>query len=374
MPKKKIVKKEVEQKISKLKKICNSPVCKASVKVPIIWAIIFSLLLAGTSLAAGVVLMKVKLKVVGPDTAKLVSKNIFEATKINKPQLDFYVMSFCPYGNQIEETLRPIFDLLGNKVELRPRYIFEKIEGSLATYCKARYTIPYDPNKCADYVAQSQGQLKDIADCKQQIAAMVTQATAGEKTCNDEKSYLKIGNNLYSSLHGRIEANQDVREICAYNIATDKKLWWDFIKNANDNCTSTNADTCWEEQAKKAGLDTNKITECFNKEASALIEKEIADTTKYKIQGSPSLMIGDKPFPPEIAATAADQNIKIGNKVYSANQLRSQDVIKEALCSAFKNAPKECKKSLEVPAAVAPAAVDAAAAPAAVDAAAPSCN
>ncbi len=368
MPKKKIIKKEVETKKKTVKKGLNCSICKKSISVPLIWALIFSLLLASASLITGVILMKVKYKIT---PTKLTTKNIFTPTKVDKPQLDFYVMSFCPYGNDIEDTLRPVFDLLGNKVDIRPRYIFDKIEGNLATYCKTRYTIPYDPNKCAEYVAQSQGQLKDIADCKQQIAAMVTQAVVGEKACNDEKSYLKIGNNLYSALNGRVEANQHVREICAYNQATDKKLWWDFIGNVNENCTSTNADTCWEEQAKKAGLDTNKITECFNKEAGILIEKEIADTTKYQIQGSPTLMIGDKPFPPELGTDATDQNIKIGNKVYALSQTRNQDVIKEALCSTFKNAPKECKKSLEKPAAVTPTAAGAAAAPAAAD---PSCN
>ena len=319
----------------------------SSIKVPIIGIIIFSLLLAGASFVAGIALMKIKNKV---DT-KLTSKNSFVATKASKPQLDFYVMSFCPYGNQIETTIRPIFDLLGNKVELRPRYIFEKIEGNLNSYCKTRSP---DPTQCETYVKNSGGQLKNVTDCQKQIATMV-------KTCNDESKYLKIGNNLYSSLHGRIEANQDVREICAYNLAEDKKLWWDFVKNVNDACTAQNADTCWEEQAKKAGLDTNKITECFNKDAANLIDKEIADTTKYSIQGSPTLMIGEQAFPPTADPASTDQNIKIGDKTFSLANARTPDVIKEALCSAFKKALKECKTVLTDPNATANAAGGAAA-------------
>lgn len=368
MPKKKIIKKEVETKKKTVKKGLNCSICKKSISVPLIWALIFSLLLASASLIAGVILMKVKYKIT---PTKLTTKNIFTPTKVDKPQLDFYVMSFCPYGNDMEDTLRPIFDLLGNKVDLRPRYIFDKIEGNLAQVCKTRYTSPYKESQCPELLKQYPDQIKDLADCKKQLIDIAAKYAASEKICNDEKSYLKIGNNFYSSLHGRIEANQDVREICAYNQATDKKLWWDFVANVNKNCTDKNADTCWEEQAKKAGLDTNKITECFNKEAGALIEKEIADTNKYQIQGSPTLMIGDKPFPPEFGADATDQNIKIGNKVYAPNQLRSPEIIKEALCSTFKNAPKECKKSLEKPAAVTPTAAGAAAAPAAAD---PSCN
>lgn len=325
------------------KKIITKKILKESannyVKIPLIGTIVFSLLLATSSFFAGAAWIKIKNGNV--TTSKLVSKNVFSATKTNKPQLDFYVMSFCPYGNQMEETLRPIFDLLGNKVEIKPRYIFDKIEGNLANYCK---NSSPDPAQCDTYVKNSGGQLKDKADCQNQIAIMV-------KNCNDESKYLKIGNNLYSSLHGRIEANQDVREICAYNLAEDKKLWWDFIKNVNDNCTAQNADTCWEDQAKKAGLDTTKITECFNNDAANLIEKEIADTTKYKIQGSPSLMIGEQAFPPEVDSASTDQNLKIGKKVFSLSQVRTPDVIKEALCSAFNKAPKECKTVLIDPAA-----------------------
>ena len=338
---KKIIKKEI------LKEKINN-----YVKIPVIGTIVFSLLLAASSFFAGAAWIKIKSGGVS-STSKLVSKNVFAATKANKPQLDFYVMSFCPYGNQMETTLRPIFDLLGDKVEIKPRYIFEKIEGNLADYCK---TNSPDPSQCDTYVKNSGGQLKNVADCQQQIAAMV-------KTCNDESKYLKIGNNLYSSLHGRIEANQDVREICAYNLAEDKKLWWDFVENVNNNCDQNNADTCWEEQAKKAGLDSTKITECFNKDAASLIDKEIADTTKYKIQGSPTLMIGDQAFPPEADPAATDQNLKIGDKVFSLSQTRTPDVIKEALCSAFNKSPKECKTVLEDPNAAAGAA--GAAAPAA---------
>jgi len=312
---------------------------KVYIKIPLIGAIAFLLLLVATSFATGYFLLKVKN---GDDSSvtnsnKLTSNNVFDADNSDKPELDFYVMSFCPYGNQIETTLRPIFDLLGDKATIRPRYIFEKIEGDLATYCK---NSSPDTANCANYVKNSNGQLKDVDDCKNQIAAMV-------KTCNTESQYLKIGNNLYSSLHGRVEANQDVRELCAYKLADDKKLWWDFVKNVNDNCTATNADTCWEEQATKAGFDANKITECFNNDAAALIEAEIADTTKNKISGSPTVTIGGKNFPPEADTDSADKNIKIGKEVFALTDARTSNVIKAALCTGFGKEPKECKTIIE---------------------------
>lgn len=52
--------------------------------------------------------------------------------KSDKPVVDLYVMSFCPYGNQSEDTLKPVYDLLKNKVTFNFHYIVnmngEKVE------------------------------------------------------------------------------------------------------------------------------------------------------------------------------------------------------------------------------------------------------
>lgn len=46
-----------------------------------------------------------------------------EITKSDKPVVDLYVMAFCPYGNQSEDTLKPVYDLLKNKVTFNFHYI-----------------------------------------------------------------------------------------------------------------------------------------------------------------------------------------------------------------------------------------------------------
>jgi len=43
--------------------------------------------------------------------------------KSDKPTVDLYVMSFCPYGNKAEDTLKPVYQLLKNKVNFNFRYI-----------------------------------------------------------------------------------------------------------------------------------------------------------------------------------------------------------------------------------------------------------
>jgi hypothetical protein len=329
------------KKIKKEKEISIvKPTTNKSVQIPLAGVIIFSVLLAASSFFAGAAWLKMKgtTGTVTPSNAA----STFEPSKSDKPDFQFYVMSFCPYGNQMEDLVKPIAELLGNKANIRPQYIFEKI-GDLALYCKSNYSSPYQESQCPDLIKQFPDQIKDLADCKKQIAEISALAKEKEKECNDESKYIKIGNSLYGSLHGRVEANQNVREICAFNMNDDKTNWWKFVDNTNKNCTSTNADTCWEEQAKKAGFDTNKITECFNTQAAELIDKEIALTTQFKIQGSPTLKINGVDFPP----SDSKESLKIGKKVFTQDQYRSSDAIKEAICASFNKVPKECKTEIK---------------------------
>ncbi|NTV40884.1 MAG: hypothetical protein HGA61_01255 [Candidatus Moranbacteria bacterium] len=49
--------------------------------------------------------------------------------KAEKPRVDLYVMSFCPYGNKAEDTMKPVYDLLKNKVDFNFHYIVT-VEGN----------------------------------------------------------------------------------------------------------------------------------------------------------------------------------------------------------------------------------------------------
>ena len=304
------------------------------IKLNLNQAVILSVTLIALSFMSGYLWAKNRNQTTGK-SATTAEKTKIEITKTEKPELTFYVMSFCPYGNQMEDLLRPVFDLIGNKAEIRPRYIFDKIT-NLAENCKLRTG---DVTKCKDYVANKY--FKTEAECAKAI-------NENYQACINPKNYIASGNNYYSSLHGRVEANQNVREICAYNLASDKKQWWDFIDNVNTNCDSKNADTCWEEQAKKAGLDTAKITECFNKDGIKLIEEEIALTDKYKIQGSPTVLVNNVNFPPEDAYTQDGKgSVTLGKVVIPQTEFRTPNAQKEALCAGFKKAPKECQTKIE---------------------------
>lgn len=316
------------------------------VKIPTPGVIFFSLLLAGAAFYSGISWSKQK-GITTPST-KVDTTNAVELalSKSDKPELKFFVMSFCPYGNQMEDALRPVFDLLKNKADITPHYIFDKI-ANLADYCKTRSG---DATQCDAYIKN--GYFKTTDECKKAIADNLAK-------CSDEKQYLKTASGaLYASLHGRQEANQDVREMCAWNqVGADKTKWWDFVGSVNKNCTAQDADTCWEQQAKQVGLDTNKITECFNTQAVDLIEKELAVTDKYKVQGSPTVLVNDVQFPPESAYTQDGKgSLKIGDKVATQDQYRTPNVIKTVICASFNKSPNECKTLLKDLAGAAPAA------------------
>lgn len=320
--------------IKKIKKEKDVSVAKTttnkSVQIPLAGVIVFSVLLAASSFFAGAAWLKMGGNS-DTNTISTTATTTFEPSKSDKPEFQFYVMSFCPFGNQMEDLIKPVAELLGNKADIRPQYIFDKVS-DLKTFCQQSGG---DASKCADYIKA--GYFQTEAECKTTINEYITD-------CQNEKNYLKIGDSYYSSLHGRVEANQNVREICAFNIDEDKTNWWKFIDNTNKNCDKNNADTCWEDQAKKAGFDTNKITECFNTQAAELIDKEIELTTKNKVQGSPTLKINGVDFPPETAYAADNKgSLKIGKKIFTQDKYRTSEAIKEAICASFNKAPKECK-------------------------------
>lgn len=116
----------------------------------------------------------------------------------SKPQLDYFVMSFCPYGNPADENASKIQAAFGDSVEVVPHYIVGL----------------------------------------------------------DEKAP-----NGYNSLHGPQEAHQDIRELCVLkNYGKDK--FFEFTLASNDKLTYENADSKWNDVARSVGVDVNVVAEC----------------------------------------------------------------------------------------------------------------
>lgn len=70
---------------------------------------------------AGMDIEKIKSEAAGKKEAEAPK----EIPKNDKPAVDLYVMSFCPYGNKSEDTMKPVYDLLKNKVDFNFHYIVD---------------------------------------------------------------------------------------------------------------------------------------------------------------------------------------------------------------------------------------------------------
>ncbi|MBU0472148.1 MAG: hypothetical protein KKF65_05965 [Nanoarchaeota archaeon] len=154
----------------------------------------------------------------------------------NRPQIDFFVMSYCPYGNMAEEAIEPAYQVLKEEADFNPKYVIYSNYGS----------------GYPDY-------------------------------CLDENSVL-------CSMHGIQELNQNIREACvAKYYGMDE--WFSFALAMNSKCNSGNADTCWQAVAESLSLDVGTISTCEQEEGYDLMlaDKELGD--KLGARGSPSVFV-----------------------------------------------------------------------------------
>jgi hypothetical protein len=163
-----------------------------------------------------------------------------------KPQVDYFVMSFCPYGNPADENASKIAQLFGDSVNVVPHYI-----------------LSMDPK----------------------------------------------APNGYNSMHGPQEAHQDIRELCVLN-EYGQDAYFKFTLESNKTLTPKNADTDWEQVATNLGLDVNKITTCVQKDGLAMAKTQIDVTNNAKSKGrngiapiaaSPTVLVNGETVPSSAA-------------------------------------------------------------------------
>ena len=159
----------------------------------------------------------------------------------NKPQVNFFVMSYCSYGNQAEEGLYEAYKNLGDSVEWVPQYVYYPgYQGGGASYCL------------------------------------------------DEASQ-------YCSMHGVQEANQNIRELCVLQ-ENGIEEWFNFAIAMNTACDYKNADACWSNVATGLGLDVAAISACEKSDGIALAKFDLEASTKFGAQGSPAVYVDGAKF------------------------------------------------------------------------------
>ena len=145
-----------------------------------------------------------------------------------KPEIELFVMSYCPYGVQAEQELLPFFERYAGTVDFKLRFIVGKEEAS-----------------------------------EEQTSEQVE----------------------FTSLHGEPELIENKRQMVIAELYPDKLF--DYLL-----CRADHLQEAWVNCAKDVGLDVERIARAVESEKVALeLVKEIQRTEELNIKGSPTLVI-----------------------------------------------------------------------------------
>jgi len=162
----------------------------------------------------------------------------YNPQKTDKPTAQLFVMAFCPYGIQAENTMKPVVDLLGSKADIQVHFI----------------------------------------------------ANVGGTTPDSVQS-----------LHGTTEAQEDLRQVCIMKYY-DQKTYWKYVMTIDANCSSSYSnstvyETCWKDAATKAGIDVSKIDTCSKGTEGVNLLKADDDLSSSKgVSGSPTLIVNNATY------------------------------------------------------------------------------
>ncbi len=126
-----------------------------------------------------------------------------ELQKSDKPTVDLFVMSFCPYGNRAENTLKPVKDLLGDKVDWNVHYIVnhqgnsfmslhgpKEVDQDLRELCVNKL---YDENTHWDFMLYVNENCGSDGNCWEDAANATGVASKEIETCMRENGEELLG-------------------------------------------------------------------------------------------------------------------------------------------------------------------------------------
>lgn len=140
---------------------------------------------------------------------------------------------------------------------------------------------------------------------------------------------VSVSGSQIQSLHGEQEGNQGIRELCVLEeYGYDE--FFEFTLEANEQCSSSNADTCWEDVADSIGIDPEVIETCEedNKLDMAQEQSDIIQSVQTLRQG-------------QLVNPTASPTFLINGATHSG--ARDAETLKTALCAEFDEAPAECE-------------------------------
>ena len=145
-----------------------------------------------------------------------------------KPEVELFVMSYCPYGVQAEQELLPFFEKYGDTIDFKLRFIVGREEAS-------------------------------------------AENTSGEIA--------------FTSLHGEPELIENKRQMVIAELYPDKLF--DYLL-----CRSDHLEEAWVDCAKEVELDVVRVAEAVEAEKiTRQLLEEVQRTKELSVRGSPTLVI-----------------------------------------------------------------------------------
>ena len=131
-----------------------------------------------------------------------------------------------------------------------------------------------------------------------------------------------ISNNTITSMHGSVEAQENLRQICIRDEQQNK--YWNYLGCYMKQGSSVDC-------LKNVSVDQDKLNSCINDTSRGLAyaQKDFDLADKFEIMASPTLLMGDMIVSESDFAT-------------NTTNARSPQALKELLCCGFKSQPQFC--------------------------------
>ena len=206
-----------------------------------------------------------------------------EVVQSERPEIQLFIMSYCPYGLQVQKVFLPVYELLGDKVDMNIRFVSyvmhekEEIDENLRQYCIQKE----EKEKYDDY-----------------LSCFI------EEGSYDEENF----------------------GICLERTNIDQDKMNDCIVEADQ---SYNIYSQYEDQSTWLGGSYPRF------------DVELDLNEQYGVGGSPTLVING------VVVASAQQNCPAGKEcVIISDMKRTPEGYKKIICQAFIDQPEECSQIL----------------------------
>lgn len=165
---------------------------------------------------------------------KVVEENLNKTSVVN---VDLYVMSYCPFGRQMEGVIYPVKKLLKGKLKVMPYFIL-------------------------------------YPSCSSQDGCEIKEVNGQNIT-------------LWA-MHGSKELEENKRQVCIYKYLGED-VWWEYVHCFNEN---TNYSSCMN----KLGIDQTAISNCMENEGFNLLYNHQVACSIANAWGSPTVYVNNDAY------------------------------------------------------------------------------